>query len=463
MGKLFGTDGVRGISNEKLSIELAVAISRSVGTVIRADMGKRPRILLGIDTRLSGGMLSSAVSAGFASVGCDVELLGVVPTPAVAYLTATTDADGGVMITASHNPYEYNGIKCFGATGYKLTDEQEARIESMVLDDGDDTVNCDDTETVKIYKEKIILAAAEEVGNVTENRALAEKYIDHIASAVGSLDGLKIAVDCANGASYEVAKRIFEKTGAKATFINNLPNGRNVNDNCGSLHIEGLSEFVKNGDFDLGVAFDGDADRCIAVYENGKKMDGDVMMAILAKRFSEEGKLRGNIFVPTIMSNMGLFKFAEKEGFTCYPTKVGDRYVLESLLKYDASLGGEQSGHIIIKNYMTTGDGELTALMLAETVKKSGKSASELRKVMTEYPQVLENIEATQDMKNRLNDPEVRAYINIASGRLGSEGRILVRPSGTEPLIRIMIEGSDEKKIRSLLSECAETLKNMLR
>ena len=463
MGKLFGTDGVRGISNEKLGIELAVAISRSVGTVIRADTGKRPRILLGIDTRLSGGLLSSAVSAGFASVGCDVELLGVVPTPAVAYLTAATGADGGVMITASHNPYEYNGIKCFGATGYKLTDEQEARIESMVLDDGSESVKSEDTEAVKIYKEKILLAAAEEVGSVTENRAAVDKYIEHISSAIGNLDGFRIAVDCANGASYETAKKIFERTGAKATFINDCPNGRNVNDNCGSLHIEGLSEFVKKGGFDLGVAFDGDADRCIAVDDKGNKMDGDVMMAILAKRFAGEGRLRGNIFVPTIMSNMGLFKFAEKEGFTCYPTKVGDRYVLESLLKYDASLGGEQSGHIIIRDYMTTGDGELTALLLAETVKKSRIPASELRKVMTEYPQVMENIEATPEMKKRLDDSEVRAYINIASGRLGGEGRILVRPSGTEPLIRIMIEGSDERKIQSLLSECAETLKNMLR
>ena len=446
MGRIFGTDGVRGIANERLDVELALAISRAAGTIIKQDGNNRPRILVGRDTRLSGEMLESAVAAGLASVGCDVELLGVVPTPAVAYLVKELAADGGVMITASHNPYMYNGIKYFGSTGFKLTDEQEERIEAMVLDG----------------REPMALAFGGEIGRVAENRGAVEKYIDHIASAVGSLEGLRIAVYCANGAASAVAERVFAKTGAAAAFINREPNGVNVNENCGSLHIEALGKFVRENGFDLGVAFDGDADRCLAVDEKGEIMDGDVIMAIIAKRFADEGRLKNNIFVPTVMSNMGLFKFAEKEGFTCYPTKVGDRYVLETLLKFGASLGGEQSGHIILRDYMTTGDGELSALVLAETVKLSGKKTSEVRKVITLYPQTMVNIEATPEMKARLKDPEVKSYIDIETARLEGDGRILVRPSGTEPLIRIMIEGKDTDKIKALARECAETLKMML-
>ena len=446
MGRIFGTDGVRGIANEKLDVELALAISRAAGTIIKKDGCEKPRILVGRDTRLSGEMLEAAVSAGLSSVGCDVELLGVVPTPAVAFLVKELRADGGVMITASHNPYMYNGIKYFGGNGFKLTDGQEERIEAMILDG----------------REPMALAFGGDIGTVTRNTAAVEKYIDHIASAVGSLKGLRIAVDCANGAASAVAERVFAKAGADAEFINCSPNGTNVNENCGSLHIERLGEFVKDKGFDLGVAFDGDADRCLAVDEKGEVMDGDVIMAVLAKRLADEGRLKNNTFVPTIMSNMGLFKFAEENGFTCYPTKVGDRYVLETLLKTGANLGGEQSGHIILRDYMTTGDGELSALMLAETVKLAGEKASEVRKVMTLYPQVMVNIDATPEMKARLSDPEVRSYIDIETRRFEGDGRILVRPSGTEPLIRIMIEGKDRAKIKALAGECAETLKNML-
>ncbi len=446
MGRIFGTDGVRGISNEKLSVELALAISRAAGTVVKSEGIKRPKILVGRDTRLSGEMLQAAVSAGLSSVGCDVELLGVVPTPAVAYLVKELGADGGVMITASHNPYMYNGIKYFGRTGFKLTDEQESRIEAMVLDG----------------REPMAIVSGPDIGTVRNCPEGVERYVDHIASAVGELSGFRVAVDCANGAASAVAKRIFEKAGAAAEFINCEPNGLNVNDSCGSLHIESLAQFVKENGFDLGVAFDGDADRCIAVDELGEVMDGDVIMAILAKRFADEGKLKMNTFVPTIMSNMGLFKFAEENGFTCYPTKVGDRYVLETLLKFGANLGGEQSGHIILRDYMTTGDGALSGLMLAETIKLSGKKASEARKVITIYPQVMVNIDATPEMKARLKDPEVKSYIDIETARFEGDGRILVRPSGTEPLIRIMIEGKDKKKIEALASECAKTLKNIL-
>ncbi|MBR5311230.1 MAG: phosphoglucosamine mutase [Oscillospiraceae bacterium] len=446
MGRIFGTDGVRGIANEKLDVELALAISRAAGIIIKSQTKDKPKVIVGRDTRLSGTMLEAAVAAGLSSVGCDVELLGVVPTPAVAYLVTKLGVSGGVMITASHNPYEYNGIKYFGSTGFKLTDEQENRIEGIVLDGS----------------EPIELAKTGEIGTISHNTEAVDLYAEHIAGTVGDLSGIKIAVDCANGASYATAKKIFNKVNADATFLNCEPNGVNVNLNCGSLHTAGLGKYVKEYGFDIGVAFDGDADRCLAVDENGELIDGDMMMAILAKRFVEEGRLHKNILIPTIMSNMGLFKFAEQYKINCYPTKVGDRYVLENLLKLNASLGGEQSGHIIIPEYMTTGDGELSALMLIESMKLSGKKASELKKVMTVYPQVMVNIEATPEMKKHLDDVEVKSYLDIETSRLEGDGRILVRPSGTEPLIRIMIEGKDQEKINALVLECAETLKNLI-
>ena len=446
MGRIFGTDGVRGIANEKLDVELALAISRAAGIIIKSQSTEKPKVIVGRDTRLSGTMLEAAVAAGLSSVGCDVELLGIVPTPAVAYLVKKLGVSGGVMITASHNPYQYNGIKYFGSTGFKLSDEQEERIEGIVLDGS----------------EPIEFAPTEEIGRITRNKKAVDFYIEHIAGAVGDLSGIKIAVDCANGASYYTAKRVFEKVNAEATFLNCEPDGTNVNRECGSLYTAGLGKYVKENGFDIGVAFDGDADRCLAVDENGELIDGDMFMAILAERFAKEGRLEKNIFIPTIMSNMGLFKFAEEHGMSCYPTKVGDRYVLESLLKLGASLGGEQSGHIIIPEYMTTGDGELSALMLIESMKLSGKRASELKKIMTVYPQVMVNIEATPEMKERLNDAEVKSYLDIETGRLEGDGRILVRPSGTEPLIRIMIEGKDKEKINALVLECAETLKNLI-
>ena len=447
MGRIFGTDGVRGIANEKLDVELALAISRAAGMIIKAEGVARPKILVGRDTRLSGEMLQCAVAAGLSSVGCDVELLGVVPTPAVAYLVKRLGANGGVMITASHNPFMYNGIKYFGGDGFKLTDAQEDRIERIILDG----------------EEPIEFARTEHIGTVHVNYGAVEIYEEHIASAVKhDLSALRIAVDCANGASYRTAKKIFGAAGANATFINCEPDGTNVNKKCGSLFTQNLGEFVKKGGFDLGIAFDGDADRCLAVDENGELIDGDMIMAILAQRFAAEGKLRGNMFIPTIMSNMGLFKFAEKNGFNCYPTKVGDRYVLEAMLRTGARLGGEQSGHMILIDYMPTGDGELTGLLLAETLLLSGKKASELKGIMTVYPQVMINISATPEMKEHLSDPEVKSYIDIETQRLEGDGRILVRPSGTEPIIRVMIEGRDKDKIQQLAEECAETLQNIL-
>ncbi len=448
MGRIFGTDGVRGIANEKLDVELALAISRAAGIIIKSEGVARPKILVGRDTRLSGEMLQCAVAAGLSSVGCDVELLGVVPTPAVAYLVKRLGANGGVMITASHNPFMYNGIKYFGGDGFKLTDAQEDRIERIVLDG----------------EEPIEFAQTENIGTVRADYGAVEIYEEHIASAVKHrLSGLRIAVDCANGASCQTAKKIFGAAGANVTFINCEPDGTNVNKKCGSLFTQSLGKFVKKGGFDLGIAFDGDADRCLAVDENGELIDGDMIMAILAQRFAAEGRLYGNMFIPTIMSNMGLFKFAEESGFKCYPTKVGDRYVLETMLRTGARLGGEQSGHMIIMDYMTTGDGELTGMLLAETLLLSGKKASELKSIMAVYPQVMINISATPEMKEHLSDPEVKSYIDIETQRLDGDGRILVRPSGTEPIIRVMIEGRDNDKIQKLAEECAETLQNILK
>ncbi len=351
------------------------------------------------------------------------------------------------MITASHNPFMYNGIKLFNAGGMKFTDLQQNAIEEAVLSDG----------------EAYPKASSEHIGRLSEDLLAARMYGDYIASAAGRLDGLRLAVDCANGAASRTAEMIFDKKGAEVVYLSREPDGTNVNENCGSLHIEALSAFVKENGFDLGVAFDGDADRCLAIDENGELINGDHILAILADRLDREGRLANRAIVPTIMSNMGLFEFAEERGLGCDPTKVGDRYVLESMLEHGYSLGGEQSGHVIILDYMPTGDGQLTGLLLAETLVRSGRKASELKSMMTDYPQALVNIHATPEMKARLSDPEVKSYVDIQQERLRGEGRILVRASGTEPLIRIMAEGKNEERITLLVEECARTLTDLLK
>jgi phosphoglucosamine mutase len=447
MGTLFGTDGVRGIANEKLTPELAISLAGAAAREAFKVIGKAPIFLVGRDTRISGGMLESAVCAGLTSAGADVIRLGVVATPAVAYLVKKLGADAGVMITASHNPFMYNGIKLFNAEGMKFTDPQQDDIEEAVLSEG----------------EAYPRAAGEQIGRISDDPLAARMYGDYIASAAGRLDGLRLAVDCANGAASRTAEMVFGKKGAEVVYLSHEPDGTNINENCGSLHIEGLSAFVKENGFDLGVAFDGDADRCLAIDENGELMNGDHILAILADRFDREGRLANRAIVPTIMSNMGLFEFAEERGLGCDPTKVGDRYVLESMLEHGYSLGGEQSGHVILLDYMPTGDGQLTGLLLAETLVKSGKKASELKTLITVYPQSIVNIRATPEMKERLSDPEVKSYIDIQQERLRGEGRILVRASGTEPLIRIMAEGKNEERIALLVDECARTLADLLK
>lgn len=434
MGRIFGTDGARGVANTEISCTLAMDIGRAAAMVVARDHHKRkPVFLVGHDTRISHDMLESAIAAGLCSVGADVVTLGTVPTPAVAYLVANSDADAAIMLSASHNPYEFNGIKIFGAEGFKLTDEEEMEIEEIVLDH------------VLPYD----LKWNDELGVIRSGETLVEQYIDHIVSTVeGDLSCIRVAADCANGSASATAAKIFAKLGADVTILNDEPNGVNINDNCGSTHIDVLGKYVRENGFDLGVAFDGDADRCLAVDESGELVDGDKLIAIFASQLKQEGKLANNTAVVTVMSNMGFFKFAEQTGIHVEKTSVGDRYVLQNMLEHGHCIGGEQSGHIIFREFMTTGDGQLTAVQLLRAIKKSGKKLSELAQLMQVYPQVILNVRADKEMKRmvKLDEGVLKRQQQLEEGMNGN-GRILVRPSGTEPVIRIMVEGLDREAI----------------
>ena len=392
MGRIFGTDGARGVANTEISCTLAMDIGRAAAMVVARDHHKRkPVFLVGHDTRISHDMLESAIAAGLCSVGADVVTLGTVPTPAVAYLVANSDADAAIMLSASHNPYEFNGIKIFGAEGFKLTDEEEMEIEEIVLDH------------VLPYD----LKWNDELGVIRSGETLVEQYIDHIVSTVeGDLSGIRVAADCANGSASATAAKIFAKLGADVTILNDEPNGVNINDNCGSTHIDVLGKYVRENGFDLGVAFDGDADRCLAVDENGELVDGDKLIAIFSSQMKREGKLANDTAVVTVMSNMGFFKFAEQAGIHVEKTSVGDRYVLQNMLEHGHCIGGEQSGHIIFREFMTTGDGQLTAVQLLRAIKKSGKKLSELAQLMQVYPQVILNVRADKEMKRMVKVDE---------------------------------------------------------
>lgn len=434
MGRIFGTDGARGVANTEISCTLAMDIGRAAAMVVARDHHKRkPVFLVGHDTRISHDMLESAIAAGLCSVGADVVTLGTVPTPAVAYLVANSDADAAIMLSASHNPYEFNGIKIFGAEGFKLTDEEEMEIEEIVLDH------------ILPYD----LKWNDELGVIRSGETLVEQYIDHIVSTVeGDLSGIRVAADCANGSASATAAKIFAKLGADVTILNDKPNGVNINDNCGSTHIDVLGKYVRENGFDLGVAFDGDADRCLAVDENGELVDGDKLIAIFASQMKREGKLANDTAVVTVMSNMGFFKFAEQAGIHVEKTSVGDRYVLQNMLEHGHCIGGEQSGHIIFREFMTTGDGQLTAVQLLRAIKKSGKKLSELAQLMQVYPQVILNVRADKEMKRmvKVDEGVLKRQQQLEEGMNGN-GRILVRPSGTEPVIRIMVEGLDREAI----------------
>jgi len=452
MGRLFGTDGIRGIANRDLSIQRSAQVGQALATVLRERLGEgsKPRVFIGKDTRLSSDMIEAALAAGLCAGGVDCVALGVVPTPAVAYLTVAHGMDAGVMIPASHNPFQFNGIKIFGPKGYKLTDREEAEIEDMILDDA-----------IPMHK-----AEAGEIGRYSQGTGLAEEYIRHIAATLPGekpLRGMRVLADCANGSASRTAKELFALLGAEADVICREPDGVNVNRDCGSTHMESLRERVKAGGYALGVAFDGDADRCLAVDEKGELVDGDQMIAIFATRMKEKGTLKKNAAVVTVMSNYGFMNFARQSGIDVKTTKVGDRYVLETMLAEGYNIGGEQSGHIIFTDHMTTGDGQLSAVQLMGVMQETGKPLSRLTEVITILPQVLVNMEATVDMKAGLAESlEISAAVRACEEELQGRGRVLIRPSGTEPLIRVMVEGPEEGQIRDIANRIVAAIREAL-
>lgn len=448
MGRLFGTDGARGVANSELTAELAMNIGRAAAMVLISDEVEHPTILIGKDTRLSGDMLEGALIAGLCSVGANVELLGVVPTPAVAYLVGKYNADAGIMISASHNPFEFNGIKIFSSDGCKLPDDLENRIEEIVLDNA----------------VPYALAKDENIGKVTRMETAVEDYVDHVAKSIGcDLEGMEIALDCSNGSSSCTAEKLFTKLGAKVHMLFDNPDGININKDCGSTHINRLQNYVREHKLCCGLAFDGDADRCLAVDENGNLVDGDYLIAICAKDMKDRGVLKKNAVVGTVMTNMGFNKFCEANGMTFVSTKVGDRYVLEAMLREGYNIGGEQSGHIIFLDYATTGDGELSGAMILSIMKRTGEKLSTLAKVMERMPQVLINVKVSAEGKlSFYTDKEVKAEIKRVTEILGDRGRILVRVSGTEPLVRVMLEGENLEEIQSLAEESAQVVRERL-
>ena len=446
MGRLFGTDGVRGVANHDLTCELAMKLGRAAAAVLINKSNRHPRVIIGKDTRLSSDMLENAMAAGLCSVGASVVLLGVVPTPAVAYLVEKYKADAGVMISASHNSYEYNGIKIFSGDGYKLPDDLEERIESLIL--GEAALPP--------------LPADSDLGTVSYAPNALRDYIDHVKSTVHfSLTGLEIALDCANGSSAMTAETLFTELGAKVHMLHDEPNGTNINDNCGSTHMESLVEYVKTHKVDAGIAFDGDADRCLAVDENGEVIDGDFIMAICGLDMKSRGKLNKDCIVGTIMTNLGFVKCCEANGIHFEATKVGDRYVLEEMLLENYSFGGEQSGHVIFRDFATTGDGQLTAAQLLSILKQREAKLSSLKTVMERYPQTMVNIKVSPEGKLAFHtDPKVKKAIQQATATLNGEGRVIVRPSGTEPLLRVMSEASThelcEEKVDAIIAAMAD-------
>lgn len=449
MGKLFGTDGIRGVVGENLTAEQAFRVGQAVGVTLMEETGRRPVVVIGKDTRISSDMLESALMAGLCSVGCDVKPVGTVPTPAVAYLALREKADAGIVISASHNPYEHNGIKVFSGQGYKLSDDVEERIEDKILS-----------------PEPMKLRTREEIGRRHHGmRQLKRDYIDFVASTIESdLAGLHILADCANGAASATAPELFGRFKAHTDFLHKDPDGVNINNRCGSTHLEDLAAAVVKGDYDIGVAFDGDADRCLLVDEKGGVIDGDKVMAVCALDMKRRGKLNGNTIVATVMSNLGLHEFCRENGIDLICTDVGDRNVLEEMLRHDYRIGGEQSGHTIFTELETTGDGEVTALQFLQVLARSGKKASELAAVCTTYPQVLVNVAVPHSggVKEAIMASAALAdAVKREEEALGSEGRILVRPSGTEALIRVMVEAKTQEKAQAVADTLADFIKSI--
>lgn len=448
MGRMFGTDGIRGIANVELTAELAFKVGQCGAYVLTRNADHRPRILIGKDTRKSGDMLEAALTAGMCSVGAKVIPLGVIPTPAVAYLTRLYKADAGVVISASHNPCEYNGIKFFNSEGYKLSDSVEDEIEAYI----------------RAEKKMNDLPTHGKVGYVSANHNAVEDYVNFACSTIDcDLRGMKIAIDCANGASYQTAFKALNKLGANVEAIHNTPDGVNINAKCGSTHMESLQSYVTSIGADIGLAFDGDADRMLAVDENGKIIDGDQIMAVCAKYMLENNKLKQNTLVATVMSNLGLFIAGEKLGINIPRTKVGDRYVLEEMLDKGYSIGGEQSGHIIFLEHNTTGDGLVSALQFLSVLKKTSQKASEAASIVEVLPQVLVNAAVKPENKEKYMEvEEIAEACKKVEDKFAGEGRVLIRPSGTEPLVRVMIEGKDKDVLQAEAEKLASLIEKIL-
>ena len=454
MRKYFGTDGIRRIANTELTPELVYKVAKSGAYVLSKHTDHVPTILIGRDTRLSGTLIESAMVAGFLSYGANVKLLGVIPTPAVAYLTRKLKADASVVISASHNTFEFNGIKFFSNKGMKIPDSLEEEIEEVM-------------ESGKIEE---LTAVRDKIGVYENCENLIDEYVyffrknfDTNIDKINREDFV-IGLDTANGATYKVAEKIFTSLGIRYKIINNNPNGININDKCGSTHIEFLQKYVVENNLSMGFAYDGDGDRCLAVDEKGNLIDGDKIMAIISKYLKEKGKLSKDTIVATVMSNLGLHKYAEKNGLKLEQTQVGDRYVLEEMLKNEYNLGGEQSGHIILLDYNPTGDGILTSIMLIQAVLESNKKASEIAEIIKLYPQVLVNAKVNSEKKYDYDkNDDIQNAIKELEKEFAGNGRVLIRPSGTEPLVRVMIEGENQQYITKKAKEIAELIeKNMM-
>ena len=448
MARLFGTDGVRGVANEELTPLLAMQLGQAGATVLTKENEHRPTIMVGCDTRISGDMLANALMAGICSVGANAVYVGVIPTPAVAYLTKKYKVEAGVVISASHNPVEFNGIKFFDGNGYKLPDSLEDEIEDLIRNG----------------MQGVELPTGSRVGKIKYRTDAREEYINHaIQSVPVNLSELKIVVDCAEGASYYTSVEPLRELGANVVPIHNMPDGTNINANCGSTHMEELQARVVYEKAHVGLAFDGDADRLLAVDENGTIIDGDQIMAIVGTHMRDQGKLKKDTIVATVMSNLGFFKMGEREHLQMEQTKVGDRYVLERMREIGASLGGEQSGHVIFLDENTTGDGLLSALHLLEVMVDTGKPLSELAKVMTVMPQALVNAKVPNHKKEKYMEyPEIAGAIDELNRKFAGEGRVLIRPSGTEPKVRVMIEGKDQRMIEEEAHKLADLIQNIM-
>ena len=454
MRKYFGTDGIRRIANTELTPELVYKVAKAGAYVLSKHTDHTPTILIGRDTRISGTLIESAMTAGFLSYGAKVKLLGVIPTPAVAYLTRKLKADASVVISASHNTFEFNGIKFFSNKGMKIPDSLEEEIEE-IMDSG---------------KLDELTAKNEKIGVSEYCFDLMNEYIyffrKHFDDTIEKhlRDDFVVGIDTANGATSVVAEKVFKDLGINYKIINNTPDGININENCGSTHLDNLKKFVVDNKLSLGIAYDGDGDRCLAIDEKGNEIDGDKLLAIISSSLRKKGKLNKDTIVATIMSNLGLNKYTENNGLQLVQTKVGDRYVLEEMLKEGYNLGGEQSGHVILLDYNPTGDGILTSLMLIQTILEENKKASELASIIKLYPQVLINAKVNADKKyDYEKDADIKKAIENVEKEFAGNGRVVIRPSGTEPLVRVMIEGENQEYITKRAKEIADLIEKKLK